>query len=73
MKKTLTLMVAMCMTVAANAKILRISNLEGNSAPYSSISEALNAATNGDTIMVDGSNNSYGSLKRSEFVRCLCL
>lgn len=66
MKKTLTLMVAMCMTVAANAKILRVSNLEGNSAPYSSISEALNAATNGDTIMVDGSNNSYGSLKRSD-------
>ncbi|MBQ9641006.1 MAG: hypothetical protein IJV06_05555 [Bacteroidaceae bacterium] len=63
MRKTFTLLAAMCMTISANSKILRVSNLEGSSAPYPTIGEAMGAAADGDTIMVDGSNLSYGSLK----------
>lgn len=66
MKKTITILAALFIAVAANAKILRVSNVVGSSAPYSSISDALKAATDGDTIMVDGSNNGYGSLVRRD-------
>lgn len=60
MKKVMLILVAACMTAAANAKILRVSNVSGSSAPYSSIDAAHDAAKAGDTIMVDGSNDKYG-------------
>ena len=53
MKKTLLILAAACMAVAANAKILRVSNVSGSSAPYSTIEAAHEAANAGDTIMVD--------------------
>ncbi len=60
MKKTLLFLAAISMAVAANAKILRVSNVSGSSAPYASIDAAHDAASAGDTIMVDGSSEKYG-------------
>lgn len=59
-KKTFFTLAALCMAVAANATILRVSNVNGSSAPYSTIQAAVDAATAGDTIMVDGSSDGYG-------------
>ena len=44
--------------VAAQATVLRVSNV-GASAPYSTINAAVNAATEGDTIIVDGTSIDY--------------
>ena len=60
MKKTLLFLAAISIAVAANAKILRVSNVSGSSAPYTSIDAAHDAASAGDTIMVDGSSAKYG-------------
>ncbi len=62
MKKTLLVLAAICMTMAANAKILRVSNVSGSSAPYTSIEDAHNAASTGDTIMIDASPDYYGGI-----------
>ena len=58
-KNTFFTLAAVCMAVAANATILRVSNVEGSSAPYSDLQAAVDAANAGDTIMVDGSNTAY--------------
>lgn len=60
MKKTMLFLAAISMAVAANAKILRVSNVSGSSAPYTSIDAAHDAASAGDTIMVDASSAKYG-------------
>lgn len=61
MKKLLIFaLAALCST--AQATILRVSNRTNSGAPYSEISQAINAAEEGDTIMVDGSNTSYGNI-----------
>lgn len=52
-------MVALCMALGTNAKILRVSNVSGSSAPYNQITDAAAAAVDGDTIMVDGSDTKY--------------
>lgn len=65
MKKTLLFLAAISMAVAANAKILRVSNVSGSSAPYSTIEAAHDAASSGDTIMIDASPNSYGEITLS--------
>ena len=62
MKKIIFVLVAASMTMAAHAKILRVSNVEGSSAPYTSINTAINAAEDGDTIMVDASTTQYESI-----------
>lgn len=62
MKKVLMILAAICMTMAANAKILRVSNVSGSSAPYATFNDAQDAAEIGDTIMFDGSSNSYKSI-----------
>ena len=59
MKKAMLILAAACMTAATNAKILRVSNVSGSSAPYSSIEAAHDAASSGDTIMVDASGQLY--------------
>ncbi len=61
MKRVMLFLVAVCMTIAANAKILRVSNVSGSSAPYSTIEAAHDAASAGDTIMLDISNIKYGT------------
>lgn len=60
MRKTILTLVAFCAAMTANATILRVSNVNGSSAPYSTIQAAHDAASAGDTIMVDGSNTRYG-------------
>ena len=69
-KKTFITLAAVCMAVTANATILRVSNVEGSSAPYSTIQAAVDAANAGDTIMVDGSNTVYD---KTEITRKLVL
>lgn len=59
MKKILFVLAAACVTVAAQAKILRVSNVAGSSAPYTNIADAAGAAEDGDTIMVDASSTPY--------------
>lgn len=61
MKKTISLLAVFCMAAAANATILRVNNSMGSSAPYTSVADALAAAAEGDTIMVDASTQSYGN------------
>lgn len=60
MKKVMFILAAVCMTAAANARILRVSNVSGSSAPYASIDAAHDDAKAGDTIMIDGSSAKYG-------------
>lgn len=60
MRKTILTLVAFCAAMTANATILRVSNVNGSTAPYSTIQAAQDAANEGDTIMVDGSNTRYG-------------
>lgn len=46
----------------SQAAVLVVDNTPGAGAPYSSLSSAINAASNGDTIMVQPSPTSYGSV-----------
>lgn len=62
MKKLFFTLVAVSVCAASNAKILRVSNVSGSSAPYSTIAAAHDAASTGDTIMVDASPISYGDI-----------
>ena len=57
------LMCLVCFTaVIAQAKILRVSNVAGSSAPYATYEEAKDDALDGDTIIFDGSATSYGDV-----------
>ena len=58
MKKKIVFMVCLCMAVAGQAKVLRVNNVAGM-APYQQIQDAVNAASDGDTIMVDGAVEPY--------------
>lgn len=62
MKRVMLFLAAVCMTAVANAKILRVSNVSGSSAPYSTIAAAHDAASAGDTIMVEASPTNYGDV-----------
>lgn len=56
-------MCLVCFTaVIAQAKILRVSNVAGSSAPYATYEEAKDDALDGDTIIFDGSATSYGDV-----------
>ena len=57
MKKTLLMVAFAAVCSMAQAKILRVNNTTGSGAPYSTVADALTAANEGDTIMVDGSMN----------------
>ena len=59
MKKTVLFLAAGILSLAANARILRVNNTSGGSTPYTTIAAALEAATDGDTIMVDASGTAY--------------
>ena len=59
MKKKLVILAAICsMVVAAHAKTLRVNNVDP-SAPYATITAAVNAASDGDSIMVEGTSKDY--------------
>ena len=57
--KKLFVIAAMCMSMTAQATVLRVSNVPNSGAPYTSISDAMTAAADGDTIIVDGSAQKY--------------
>ena len=57
--KKLLIISAMCMAMTAQATVLRVSNVTNSGAPYTTIPAAIEAAVNGDTIMVDGSPDKY--------------
>jgi hypothetical protein len=59
MKKLVLVFIAVaCMSMSTQAKILRVNNVSGM-APYQTIRAAVDAAQEGDTIMVDGSSVNY--------------
>ena len=60
MKKAILFMAAVAVSLVASAKILRVSNVEGSSAPYKTLDAALLEVAEGDTIMLDASSVSYG-------------
>lgn len=57
-KKLLTLAIVCGMAITAQSTTLRVNNVD-SSAPYSTINDAVKAATDGDTIMVDGTSVDY--------------
>ena len=62
MKKSTLVLIAGCLAMAAQARTLRVNNISGM-APYASIQAAVDAALDGDTIMVDGSTVRYEGAK----------
>lgn len=59
MKKFCLFIVLVTITFLANAKVLRVSNVSGSSAPYTNYSDAERDAVDGDTIMFEGSATPY--------------
>ena len=59
MKKTITILSGLALVaMSVQATVLRVNNTD-TSAPYSSINDAVKAAADGDTIMVEGSSKKY--------------
>jgi hypothetical protein len=63
MRKTIVTLVALCAAMTVNATVLRVSNVSGSTAPYSTVQDAMTAAADGDTIMLEASAISYGGIK----------
>lgn len=66
MKKTIMILAVAAWCGAAQATILRVNNTTGSGAPYSDLNAAIEAAQEGDTIMVDGSSTNYGDVTISK-------
>lgn len=62
MKKLYMLLLAVLALSTAYGKTLRVNNVPGNGAPYTSVDEALSAASAGDVIIIEKSKNSYGNV-----------
>jgi hypothetical protein len=60
--KVLAFIMFVFISVSAQAKIWRVNNNVGNAADFTTIQAAHNGAASGDTIYMEGSNTSYGSL-----------
>ena len=61
-KRTLFICTAItCLVMATQASTFRVNNVDP-SAPYASIADAIEVASEGDTIMVEGSSTSYGDV-----------
>ena len=59
MKKKLLILSVMCgLAVVSQAATLRVNNVD-SSAPYATITAAVNAASDGDSIMVEGTSKDY--------------
>lgn len=63
MKKILFVLIAASVSMATQARILRVSNVAGSSAPYATFDAAQADANDGDTIMLDASATSYGQVE----------
>jgi len=61
--KTTFLFVLLMLGISfSQARLLRVNNSPGSSAPYTDLITAHAAAFSGDTLMIEGSNQDYGSL-----------
>lgn len=60
-RKLLTTSFIVCMAMTAQSATFRVNNVDP-SAPYASIQDAVKIASEGDTIMVEGSSTSYGDV-----------
>lgn len=54
--------IALIAQTSISAATFRVNNTIGSGAQYTSFNEALTAASDGDVIVVDGSNTSYGKI-----------
>ena len=61
--RKLSILLFLAVATSMYAKTLRVSNVKGSTAPYSTVAAALEAANDGDVIMVDASPNSYGDVE----------
>lgn len=61
--RKLSILLFLAVATSMYAKTLRVSNVKGSTAPYSTVAAALEAAVDGDVIMVDASPNSYGDVE----------
>lgn len=61
--RKISILLFLALSVAIHAKTLRVSNVKGSTAPYSTVSAALADASDGDVIMVDASPDSYGDVE----------
>ena len=60
--KYLSLLLALVAFQLSQAAVLVVDNTPGAGAPYSTVSAAISAATNGDTVMIQPSVTSYGQV-----------
>lgn len=60
MKKFLILLLSVCYSVTLLANILTVSNRPESPAMFTDLQAAVDAATNGDTILITGSGTTYG-------------
>lgn len=66
MKKLNLTLVLLLISALSYAGIITVDNHTGSGANYSTISSAINAATNGDTLYIQPSTTSYGSCTLSK-------
>jgi hypothetical protein len=66
MKKFSILLVSVCSSVTLLANILKVSNRPESPAMFTELQAAVDAATNGDTILVTGSGTTYGGCNVSK-------
>lgn len=66
MKQTIALFYCLLITLSLHATILRVNNNPGVNAPFSNAQQAHNAASTHDTILLESSPDSYGSLYSSK-------
>ncbi len=65
MKKTLSILVSAILSsfvLVAHSTVLRVNNTPAIVVPYATLQAAYNAATNGDTIYLEGSAYNYGTI-----------
>ncbi|MGN1218281.1 MAG: hypothetical protein ACI4TD_09930 [Phocaeicola sp.] len=61
--RKLSILLFLAVATSMYAKTLRVSNVNGSTAPYSTVAAALADAVDGDVIMVDASPKSYGDVE----------
>lgn len=66
MKKIFLFGMLGCMALSIQAKVLRVSNVTGSNAPYTTYADAEAAAEEGDTIVFEGSNIVYPAITISK-------
>ncbi len=66
MRKELLMMSLVSLTLSMSAATLRVNNTSGSGAQYSTFAEAQEVAQDGDVIIIDGSDTSYGKIEVSK-------